>query len=109
MAGTFTIKSLGDGQLPNAKGTIYTCPVLTTTIVKTITLVNTNNVTEDVNLYVKRSGSTSRRIIPEDCEMGIGYSLIFDDELCLSSGDIIEGDAVTAAKVDYTINGVEES
>lgn len=106
---TMAIKSLADGQLPAAKGTLYTVPGATTTIIKTITLVNTDSSARDVNLYVKPSGGTSRRIIPMNCELGIGYMLVCDDEFTLEVGDVIEGDASAANVVDYTINGVEKT
>jgi len=109
MAKTFTIKSLADGQLPAAKGTLYTCPGSIEAIIKTITFVNTDASARNVNLYLKPSGSVSRRIIPKDMELGAAYSLIFDDELTLEAGDLIEGDASLVNVVDYTISGVEES
>ena len=109
MAGTFTIKLLAQGQLPNAKGTLYTTPASTQTIIKTITLVNTDIIAENVNLYIKDSAGTSKSIIPVDCVLGIKYLLETDQEYTLEAGDLIEGDANTAAKVDYTINGIEES
>jgi len=107
MAGTFTIKSLADGQLAAAKATLYTCPADTRTIIKTITLVNTDTSVRNVNLYVNTG--TSRRIIPKNMELGIGYCFIFDDALTLEAGDLIEGDASLAAVVDYVISGVEET
>jgi len=107
MAGTFSIKYLADGQLAVAKGTLYTCPASTQTIIKTITLVNTDSSARTVNLYV--STGTSRRIIPVDMSLGIGYSLIFDDELTLEAADLIEGDASAATVVDYYIAGIEET
>lgn len=103
------MKSLADGQLASTKGTLYTCPASTETIIKTMTLVNTDTSARDVNLYVKPSGSSSRRIIPKDCELGISYMLVYDDELCLEVGDLIEGDATAATVVDYVISGVEKT
>ena len=103
------IKSLADGQLANTKGTLYTVAGSTETIVKTITYVNTDSSARTVNLYVKRSGSTSRRIIPKDMTLGIGYMAVYDSEITLEAGDIIEGDASAATVVDYTINGVEKT
>jgi len=104
----FSIKALGEGQLANTKGTLYTTPALTQAIIKTITLVNTGAAAQAVNLYAK-SGATSRRIIPKDMNLGAGYMLVFDDELTLEAADLIEGDAANATEVDFTINGVEET
>ena len=102
------IKSLADGQLAAAKATLYTVPADTTTIIKTISYVNTDTVARNVNLYLKPSGGTSRRIIPKDMELGIGYMMVYDDELTLEAGDILEGDASATNVVDFTINGVEK-
>lgn len=109
MAGTFTIKSLADGQLGAVKAALYTVGASTQTIIKTITLVNTDTNARTVNLYICVSGGTSRRIIPKDMSLDIKYCFIFDDELTLEAGDKIEGDASVANKVDYVINGVEET
>lgn len=100
--------SLADGQLPNAKGTLYTCPALTAAVIRSLVLVNTGAGINAVNLYLKRSGGTSRRIIAKDLDLATGVDLAFDCEksmLMLSAGDVIEGDATTAAEVDYSITG----
>ena len=106
---TAAIKSLADGQLAAAKGTIYTCLAATQTIVKRITLVNTNTTTETVNLYFKASGGTSRRIAPQSLQMPAKYMAVIDDEITLEAADILEGDTTTAAKIDFCISGVENS
>lgn len=103
------IKSLADGQLATAKATLYTVPVATTTIIKTISYVNTDSVARNVNLYLKPSGGISRRIIPKDMELGAGYMMVYDNEITLEAGDVIEGDATTANVVDYTVSGVEKA
>jgi len=109
MAGTFTIKSLADGQLADAKATLYTVAASTQAIIKTITFVNTDDSARTVNLYIKVSEGTSRRIIPKNLSLGAAYCMVYDDELTLEAADIIEGDASVATKVDYIINGVEET
>jgi len=103
------IKSLADGQLANSKGTIYTTPAATQTIIKRITLVNKNSTTEAVNLYFKASGGSSRNIIPVDTQLKTKHLLVMDDEVTLEAADIIEGDTDTASQVDYVISGVENS
>jgi len=109
MAKTFTIRALGDGQLPSpAAAAIYTVAASTNAIIKTITLVNLDSVTRTVNLYVNASG-VNRRIIPQDMPMPQNYTWIFDDELTLEAGDMIQGDASAANVVDYTVNGIEET
>lgn len=110
MAGTFTIKALGNGQLPSSVGALYTTPAATQAITKIITLTNTSAGTVNVNLYVSTDGgSTHRRIIPKDVGLGAGYTLIFDGALTLGATHLLEGDATSASVVDYTVSGIEET
>ena len=106
---TVEIKSLSDGQLADAKATIYTTPAATQTIINRITLVNTNTSTETVNLYFKASGGTSRRIIPKDYSLIAAALFIMDDAITLEAADILEGDTTTASKVDFVVSGMENS
>lgn len=109
MPGTFTLSLLADGQLAAAQADIYLVPAVTTAVVKTITLVNTNTTVETVNLYLLKASGTARRIIPEDMQLNPGYLLETDMEYTLGPGDSIQGDTTTASKVDFTVNGVEET
>ncbi len=108
MAGTFSIKALGDGQLAAAKGTLYTVPALTQTIIKSVTFVNTTAGALTVNLYTNTTG-TSRQIIPVDLSLGAGESMETSVDYTLEAGDLLEGDASSATSVDYTISGIEET
>ncbi len=103
------IKSLADGQLAASKGTIYTTPASTQTIIRNITLVNRHSSALVVNLYFKASGGTSRYISPKDYSLGIGALLVMEDEITLEAADIIEGSGGTASLVDYVISGIENS
>lgn len=106
---SIAIKAMADGQLANTKGTLYTTPASTQAVAKNIILVNTGAGANTVNLYVQRDGSNSRRIIPEDLSLAAGAQFVMSDELTLEAADLIEGDASTAAEVDYVINGITES
>lgn len=103
---TGTFKILADGQLPAAKGTLYTVPAATTTLVKTIVLVATN-VNRVVNIYVKKAAGTSRRILMKDYPLDIAAELSIERNLTLGVGDVIEGDAAAATEIDYIIFGIE--
>lgn len=105
----FAYASLADGQLPNAKATLYTAAGQVS--IMTITLVETSAAPRTVNLYIKRSGSASKRLIPANTPMD-SSSLTeaaqieaVDRPLELSLGDEIEGDADAAAAIDYSITG----
>lgn len=107
---TTTIKSLADGQLPSAKGTLYTAQTAREAIVHSIVLVNTNSSAETINIYFKASGGTSRRITPKDYSLAASAMMeVLDRIKTLEAGDILEGDTTTASKVDFVISGVENS
>lgn len=107
---TLTPKLLADGQLPSSQGALYTCPALTTAAVKFFRLVNTSASAVTVNLYVKKSGGTGRRIVPKDYALAAGAMLdVFDavQNLPLGAGDAIEGQCSAATTVDYVLGGGE--
>ena len=103
---TVTIKSLADGQLADTKGTIYTVPASTEAVAK-VTYVNTGASNRTVNMYVKRSGSSSRRVIPESLTLQANGGMCIRWLRGLSAADLIEGDASAATEVDYLVQGVE--
>lgn len=104
------IKSLADGQLAAGKGTIYTTPAATQTIVQSIILVNSHDSALVVNVYFKASGGTSRRISPKDYSLAAGAMMeVLEKPQNLEAADILEGSGGTASKVDYTISGVANS
>lgn len=105
---TFTPNILGNGQLALAKATIYTCPAATYALIKTITLVATS-ASRTVNIYVKKSGGTSRRIIAKDTPIDLVLERHIQANLTLGAGDVIEGDASAATEIDYCIFGVEQT
>ena len=105
---TVAIKALADGQLSGSKATLYTTPASTKTIIKSITLVNTDASARTINIYVKRTG-TSRRISPKDLSLAAGAYTAYSEVITLEAADLVEGDASVTAVVDYTISGVEET
>jgi hypothetical protein len=107
----FVGKSLADGQLPSGLGTLYTVPALTRAVIKQIDIVSATAIVQVVQLYIKRSGSSSRRVINVN-DLNLNEAIHFGDEgesISLSAGDQIEGVTTTAASVDYTITGAEET
>lgn len=105
------IRTLAAGQLPNSKTTLYTVPASTSCLL-TITLVATGASARTVNIYIKRSGGTSRMIIGKDTTMNPGDAGYIDHDgrpYSLATGDIVEGDASAATEIDYTLDGVERT
>jgi hypothetical protein len=109
------ILSLAYGQLgvltsgqPNQ---IYLSPSSLTTIIKSIRLVNTNTAPVTVDLYLLRSGDTlsaSKRFIsPQAMSIPAGGLAVDDQEITMTAGDAIYGDASVASKVDFVISGIQ--
>jgi hypothetical protein len=101
----FTQKRV-EGQLPSTKGTLYTTPASTSSMLKVITLVNTSGSAVTINLYLKNA--TSRRIIPLNYSLAAGAQALLEfSDHALLTGDLIEGDASSATTVDYWITLIE--
>ena len=104
------IKSLADGQLAATKTEIYPSPTSTQTIVQSITLVNDHSSALVVNIYFKASGGTSRRISIKNYSLAAGAMMeVLEKPKTLEAADILEGSGGTAAKVDFTISGIQNS
>jgi len=102
-------KVLGEGQLPAAKGTLYTAPA-GGAHVSFFHIHNTSAVsTETVLLYANLSGTS--RIIGRATLLPNESADVLDtgEELKLESGDLLEGVTTNATTVDYTITGQEVS
>ena len=96
-----------DGQLPNAKGTLYAVPASTQAVVKTVSLVNVSASVVTVNLYV-RPGATSRQIVEKGYSLAPNKGLFIDNtSIILEAGDLLEGDASVPSAVDYYVGLVE--
>lgn len=102
---TFAPKVLADGQLPNAKATLYTSPALTKTYTKQMRVFSTG-AAQTIVIYLNTTG-TSRRYYQVVLEANESAD-VFDEPLQLEAGDIIEGQSSNAATVDYIITGVQE-
>jgi hypothetical protein len=104
----FTGKILAQGQLPNAKGTLYTCPALTKAYVRFFRVSNPSGGTETVIVYYKKA--TSRQIGRAVLLTLETVDFVTDAEvLVLDAGDLIEGVTTTATTVDYIIAGATEA
>ena len=99
------LKVLGQGQLPNAEGSLYLVPGGTTAVAKKIIIHNRKATTETVIIYIKKSGGTSRIIIY--VELATRHTIHDNEAHSLGAGDDIRGQTTTAAEVDYTIDGIE--
>jgi hypothetical protein len=106
----FAWASLAQGQLPNAKATLYTS--VGQSAIMGIKLVATDTAAHTVNIYLKKSGGSSRRLIPKDLPMdgddpdkAAEVEVVNERPIEMSAGDVLEGDCDTAAVIDYNITG----
>ena len=104
-----TIQADTEGQLPAAKGTLYTCPAVTTAVVKSFQFTNVTGGALTMNFYKKRA--TSRSLCPLNLSLAAGETLLSEDgdEIFLEAGDLLEGDASAATSIDYTISILERT
>lgn len=96
-----------DGQLPASEGQLYLCPVKTHGFISFMLLCNTGTGINTVKVYIKRSGSTSRRLVNQDFDAGDTY--LGEDLGILNEQDAIRGEATNASEVDYDITVREEA
>ncbi|SRR6266851_6216971 len=106
-----TVKTLTDGQLgTTAQAILYTVPAGKATIVKNHRFVNRDTVTRTINLYYLRSGglnTTARFLLPSAMSLAAGALIVEENELTMAAGDVIQGDASVASKIDFVISGIE--
>src|SRR5882672_1811044 len=106
------IKALGAGSI-TITGTIdlYTVPTNRSAIVSNVRVVNaTTSTTPLLNLYVKPSGSTARRIAKKDFTIAVGSMLLIEDVLTVGQGDKIQIDVPPPGathNLAYVVSGVE--
>jgi len=101
-----TPKLVAEGQLPAAKGTLYTVPGSTSLYLSKINITNTSTIHQTVEVWIKRG--TSRLLFHvEGLEQ---YETItYEGGLTLEAADLIEGNTITVSVVDYIITGVIET
>ncbi len=100
-----TAKLLAEGQLPAAKGTIYTVPAATQAIIRDVAFGNVGGLTEMLKLYIKKSGGTSRLF--SRAQLDLDEFAHEEDIGTLDAGDELEAETTNATSVDFSIHGVE--
>lgn|SRR5512138_490835 len=99
---TFVLSALGDGQVADSKGTIYTTPALTTAVLKSAVFHNGNSSAETLILYA-HDGTASR--ILAQAVLQPDETFVYDEPLVLETGDLLEAVTTTASIVDYWLSG----
>jgi hypothetical protein len=107
---TITAKELADGQLPNARGDLYTVPADTIAYIKSITLHNTDTSAHDVTITKEPTGAGTERVII-GATLDAGDTFYFDEPTVMDATDVLRGDDGGGGGnvVDYTVSGAEET
>jgi len=104
-----TAKELAAGQLPAARGDLYTVPGATITYIKSITLHNTGAAANPCTITKEPTGAGTEYIIIY-VELGPDETFLFNEPTVLDATDVLRGDdGGTGAEVDYTVSGAEEA
>ena len=101
---SLTGEVFAEGQLPNTKTTLYTCPAGVTAYVLFLRLYNSGAGGNTCRVYFKRGTS---RVMGRAVLATLETAEVIDKDapLTLEAGDLIEGDATNATEVDYVITG----
>lgn len=101
------MKVLAEGQIADAKITLYTVPVNKKAVVRFFSLGNIKSDPVVVSIIYKRA--VDRQIYSGTLTANQSVLVISGDtELCLEGGDVIEGVTDTDVSTDYVITGIEE-
>jgi hypothetical protein len=104
-----TYKNLFSVLLTGSNATLYTSPALTTTVVKSIWIANTDSAAVTVTLYRVESGGSAadNRALMKTVSVEANSSYQVTDEMVLEAGQTLEGFAGTANKVTVSGSGVQ--
>ncbi len=108
----FIVKALGAGTWTlTGSYDPYTVPDGKSAMVMSVRLANGSaTIAPTVNVYVKPSGATARRIAKKDHVLALGTSLVLEDVLTLGQGDkvqVVLSLGGGAPDVGWMVNGVE--
>lgn len=89
-----------------APAAIYTVPLATHAIIRTVSFVNVGGLTETVKLYVTPSGGTRRKF--SQAQLSISEFAHEEEIGTLGPGDALEAETSNATSVDFTVMGVDQ-
>lgn len=98
-------KTLAQGQITAVAAPLYTVGGGTQSIVRSITLVNTDTVPRTISLFVNGTGAVNK--ILSNRTLAPDETLEIPTIKTLAAAGTIQGVADLGAKVSYTISGLE--
>lgn len=100
---------LGLDTCPSTKGTIYTSGTGETARIKTVVFHNYGAGDNEVILYGKTSGGSSRQLGRQ--VLGTNSTWVYEQKhpIILANGDVLEAFATNASEVNYVVSGAEST
>ena len=110
MSNNFTPLPVINGQLPNSQANLLVCPNGTNYYIKQLFLFNHNSSVETIRLFLLPNGGVATAIPQLQLAQNESAQILEDGEsITLTPGDAIQAVTTTAAVVDYTFTGVQET
>lgn len=110
MSGNFTPLAPINGQIPNAQASLIVCPSGTNYYLKQFYLFNENAALQTIQLWLFPNGGTAVLFKQLQLAQFESADILQDSEsITLTGGDAVQGVTTTAAAVDYTFTGVQET
>jgi len=106
----FIVKTLGAGTVTQTGSPVdlYTVPDPKSAIVSSVRFANNDTSNQmTLNVYVKPSGTTARRIAKKDHVVAAKGTLVIEDAVTLGKGDKIQVNQSGPGTLDYMVNGLE--
>lgn len=100
-----TFKLLYQNQVPATATTLYTVPSATSTLVKTMRIVNTSASAATIKIW--QNGTANANTILPTTSIDAGGFAEFEGTFTLGAADYISAQAGTASAITITIWGVE--
>lgn len=110
MSGNFAPFTPQTGQLPTSQANLIICPPGTNYYLKQFILFNHNAASQSIQLFIVPSGGTARNLPQLTLAQNESAQVLDEAEsITLTPGDAIQGMTTTAAAVDYTFTGIQET
>ena len=100
-----TYKKLYQGVLTASAATVYTVPASTSTIIKSMRIVNTSASSATIKLF--QSGTADANVILPATSIDAGGFAEFEGTLTMAAADTIAAQASAITSITLTIYGVE--
>lgn len=100
-----TFKLLYQNQVPSTATTLYTVPSATSTLIKTMRIVNTSASAATIKIW--QNGTADANVIMPTVSIDAGGFAEFEGSITMAAADYLSAQAGTATAITLTVWGVE--